>query len=153
MRFLLNHRNLFLTVPGGWGVLDQDASRFWWCLTRACLLVYTWRPSCSVLTGWKGEGALWNLRRAWIPFMKAPPSWFNYLLAPSLWGEDCCIWSLAGHRHSVCNRLHDLLHLLLLDWQCQSLCMKVKVTQSCPTLCGPWAIQSMEFSRSGYWSG
>ena len=31
--------------------------------------------------------------------------------------------------------------------------VKVKVTQLCPTLCNPWTIQSMEFSRSEYWSG
>ena len=31
--------------------------------------------------------------------------------------------------------------------------MKVKVAQSCPTLCDPMTIQSMEFSRPEYWSG
>ena len=31
--------------------------------------------------------------------------------------------------------------------------MKVKVTQSCPTLCDPMDIQSMEFSRQEHWSG
>ena len=32
--------------------------------------------------------------------------------------------------------------------------MKVKVAQSCPTLCDPMdSIQSMEFSRPEYWSG
>ena len=31
--------------------------------------------------------------------------------------------------------------------------VKVKVTHSCPTLCAPWTIQSMEFSRPEYWSG
>ena len=30
---------------------------------------------------------------------------------------------------------------------------EVKVTQSCPTLCDPWTIQSREFSRPEYWSG
>ena len=30
---------------------------------------------------------------------------------------------------------------------------KVKVAQSCPNLCNPWTIRSMEFSRPGYWSG
>ena len=30
---------------------------------------------------------------------------------------------------------------------------KVEVTQSCLTLCDPWTIQSMEFSRPEYWSG
>ena len=29
----------------------------------------------------------------------------------------------------------------------------LKVTPSCPTLCDPWTIQSMEFSRPEYWSG
>ena len=29
----------------------------------------------------------------------------------------------------------------------------VKVAQSCPTLCNPMDIQSMEFSRPEYWSG
>ena len=29
----------------------------------------------------------------------------------------------------------------------------VKGTQSCPTLCNPWTVQSMEFSRPEYWSG
>ena len=29
----------------------------------------------------------------------------------------------------------------------------VRVTQSGLTLCGPWTIQSMEFSRPEYWSG
>ena len=28
----------------------------------------------------------------------------------------------------------------------------VKVAQSCPTLCAPQTIQSMEFSRPEYWS-
>ena len=32
-------------------------------------------------------------------------------------------------------------------------CLKVKVTQSCLTLCNPWPIQSMAFSRPEYWSG
>ena len=31
--------------------------------------------------------------------------------------------------------------------------VKVKDAQSCPTLCGPWTIQFMEFSRPEYWSG
>ena len=31
--------------------------------------------------------------------------------------------------------------------------VKVKVAQSCPTLCDPIDIQSMEFSRTEYWSG
>ena len=30
---------------------------------------------------------------------------------------------------------------------------KVKVAQLCPTLCDPWTIQYMEFSRPEYWSG
>ena len=30
---------------------------------------------------------------------------------------------------------------------------KVNVTQSCLTLCEPWTIQSMEFSRPEDWSG
>ena len=31
--------------------------------------------------------------------------------------------------------------------------VKVKVAQSCPTLCDPMDIQSLEFSRPEYWSG
>ena len=31
--------------------------------------------------------------------------------------------------------------------------VKVKVTQSCLTLCNPMSVQSMEFSRLEYWSG
>ena len=31
--------------------------------------------------------------------------------------------------------------------------MKVKVAQLGPTLCDPWTIESMEFSRPEYWSG
>ena len=31
--------------------------------------------------------------------------------------------------------------------------LKLKVTQSCPTLFNPWTIQPMEFSRPEYWSG
>ena len=30
---------------------------------------------------------------------------------------------------------------------------EVKVAQLCPTLCDPWTIESMEFSRPEYWSG
>ena len=30
---------------------------------------------------------------------------------------------------------------------------EVKLAQSCPTLCNPWTVQSMEFSRPEYWSG
>ena len=30
--------------------------------------------------------------------------------------------------------------------------VKVKVAQSCPTLCNPMDLQSMEFSRPEYWS-
>ena len=30
---------------------------------------------------------------------------------------------------------------------------KVKVAQSCPNLCNPWTIRSMEFSRPKCWSG
>ena len=29
----------------------------------------------------------------------------------------------------------------------------MKVARSCPTLCNPMTVQSMEFSRSEYWSG
>ena len=29
----------------------------------------------------------------------------------------------------------------------------MKVTQSCPTLCDPWTIESIEFSRPEHWSG
>ena len=31
--------------------------------------------------------------------------------------------------------------------------VKVQATQSCLTLCNPWTIQSIEFSRPEYWSG
>ena len=31
--------------------------------------------------------------------------------------------------------------------------MKVRVIQSCPTLCNPWTTQSTEFPRPEYWSG
>ena len=31
--------------------------------------------------------------------------------------------------------------------------VKVKVAQSCLTLCDPWTTQSMQFSRPEYWSG
>ena len=31
--------------------------------------------------------------------------------------------------------------------------IKVKIDQSCPTLCDPVTIRSMEFSRPEYWSG
>ena len=31
--------------------------------------------------------------------------------------------------------------------------LEVKVAQSCLTVCNPWPIQSMEFSRPEYWSG
>ena len=34
-----------------------------------------------------------------------------------------------------------------------SMKVKVKVTQSSPTLVTPWTIQSLEFSRPEYWSG
>ena len=38
-------------------------------------------------------------------------------------------------------------------WQADSFPLKVKVAQLCPTLATLWTIQSMEFSRSEYWSG
>ena len=44
-------------------------------------------------------------------------------------------------------------HLLFRRKAMTNLEKKVKVTQSCPTLCEPWPIQSMEFSRPEYWSG
>ena len=31
--------------------------------------------------------------------------------------------------------------------------VKMKVSQSCPILCDPMEIQSMEFYRLGYWCG
>ena len=31
--------------------------------------------------------------------------------------------------------------------------VRVKAAQSCPSLCDPMTIQSMEFSRPEYWSG
>ena len=31
--------------------------------------------------------------------------------------------------------------------------VRVKLAQSCPTLCNPWTTQSMEFSRPECWSG
>ena len=36
---------------------------------------------------------------------------------------------------------------------CVGVCIEVKVAQLYPTLCDPWSIQSMEFSRPEYWSG
>ena len=30
--------------------------------------------------------------------------------------------------------------------------VKVKLAQLCPTLCDPWTVQPMEFSRLEYWS-
>ena len=36
-------------------------------------------------------------------------------------------------------------------WQEYTENVKVKVTQSCFTLCNPCTVQSMEFSRPGYW--
>ena len=35
----------------------------------------------------------------------------------------------------------------------RSVLVKVKVVQCCLTICNPWTIQAMEFSRSEYWSG
>ena len=41
-----------------------------------------------------------------------------------------------------------------LSSRCSGSCScEVKVAQSWPTLCTPWAIQSMESSRPEYWSG
>ena len=59
-------------------------------------------------------------------------------------------------------RKQDLLHIssCLLDTTKEYLirwsylgCLKVKVTQLCPTLVTPWTIQSMEFSRPEYSNG
>ena len=41
----------------------------------------------------------------------------------------------------------------LLQQQTSSCLGEVKVTQSFLTLCDPWTIQSMEFSRPEYWGG
>ena len=32
-------------------------------------------------------------------------------------------------------------------------CKRVKISLSCPTLCDPWTIHSMEFFSPEYWSG
>ena len=52
--------------------------------------------------------------------------------------------SRALRQGSSCRELPAFLFLIASE---------VKVTQSCPTLCDPWTIQSMEFSRPEYWSG
>ena len=46
-----------------------------------------------------------------------------------------------------------IVNTLLVSLKCYFSLVKMKVTQSCPTLCNPWTIQSMEFSRPEYWSG
>ena len=50
----------------------------------------------------------------------------------------------------MCEKWKSLSHVItfLYVWK-----VKVKVAQSCLTICPPWTIQSMEFSRPEYWSG
>ena len=44
----------------------------------------------------------------------------------------------------------DVAHIYTMDYYAA---IKVKVAQSCLLFATPWTIQSMEFSRSEYWSG
>ena len=51
-----------------------------------------------------------------------------------------------------------VIRTILKSFRSSSICLlysvkpKVKVAQSCLTLCNPWTLQSMEFSRPEYWS-
>ena len=68
------------------------------------------------------------------PFLKKILSLFTMLLHPS------------PSPSKVCSSTRDhVFH--------SSMKVKVKVTQSSPTLVTPWTIQSLEFSRPEYWSG
>ena len=49
--------------------------------------------------------------------------------------------------------LHSIFQFNISYWILLNLFLKVKVTQSILTLCNPWTIQSMEFSRPEYCSG
>ena len=48
--------------------------------------------------------------------------------------------------------MHQLAKNDLLGFYYVQISVKVKVTQSYPTLCNLWTIKSMEFSRPEYWS-
>ena len=52
----------------------------------------------------------------------------------------------------ICS-LHQLAKNDLLGIYYVQISVKVKVTQSCPTLCNLWTTQSIEFFRPEYWSG
>lgn len=93
---------------------------------RACLLVYTWPAFLQCPHQVERWGALW-ISEAWIPFMKAPPSWFNYLPSTITLGWGLLHIGLSwGHRHSRSVTGSMTYYTYFCDWQCQSLCMKVE---------------------------
>ena len=65
--------------------------------------------------------------------------------------KQYCIFPTQGSNPGLLHHRRILYSLSHQKSPIKTLKVKVKVTQSCPTLCNP--IQSMEFSRPEYWSG
>ena len=81
------------------------------------------------------------------------PTYHPFLTSPSYLHSSACMNTFLC-RPSSCSRVILVPYTLGMEVSTYG-CMKVKmkVAQSCPTLCNPWIIQSMEFSRPEYWSG
>ena len=98
---------------------------------------------------------------SWPASLFSADPW-NFIPVPGLWVKFSHHMPLPIHMNDQNGSSFIIWHLskvklpeapLFLFWKCSSwsLSLKVKVAQSCMTLCYP--IQSMEFSRAEDWSG
>ena len=85
--------------------------------------------------------------------------WFSYSPSSSWmkhsWGFEfeCLVQGLVKNVGSRTNYV-VIFSFSFLIWKWKHyICMKVKVAQSCLTLCDPMVPLSLEFSRPEYWSG
>ena len=90
-----------------------------------------------------------NLNIALQPFLLL---WQKFLFISLLAIHSLCFYHQAmDYLFSTIPALHFWYHVIESHWNHWK--VKVKVAQLCPTLCNPWTIQSIEFSRQEYWSG
>ena len=150
-------------MPGTKSSFNECLSTLYTCccsVTQSCLTLCD-PMDCSR----SGFPVLHNL----LEFAQIHVHWISDVIQPSLpqpspsppafnLSQHQGLFQWVGSLHHVAKALEFHLQHQSFQWIFRvhflwSEVNEVKVSQSCLTLCYPWPVQSMEFSRQEYWSG